>query len=969
MNSLVVAFKEFIEKNVDRLERSDKKCNSFDIHLGNWYVPQEHVDQFLDLYDAIISSGHRMHTYEYSPDVRGMMIDLDIYQNKNIQIYPDNLFFELSSAIYDEAINSLCCMNNNNLFSDRLIITRKPEIEKTDKKDSLGNNLYKDGVHIIFPSMRISKALRVHILTEISKIMGELMNDTIINNSDDDFKDAKEIALASSDFKTWVDTHAARVNVMLPGSQKPSVDKKPHKIIFTGNVKSVISRGKRLTAHKEETFKHISGSSAMVFCHSKYPNNFYSASPDVQIHESDPQQDALAIEREEDEISLETASISNPKAAYLTKLLDILPPEYYEEYHLWFRVLCALSSVGDRFKCIGKWFSKKSKRYSDADFEKQWYACLSGAHKKRVTDRSIIYWARKADPIKFQEISAANYYKLLIDIIIASGGELNHGHHAKLLNSMISHKFVYSSRIDTKASRVSEECWYEFIMPEDQHKYGEVYKWRADPKAMTLKKYIIEIYPSALEEGRRYISDQINSINPENDKERFREWSAIFKNYKKTMKSIGSIQTVESIVRMCEIFFERKTFAEELDKEPQIIGVANGILKVGAKCKLIKRHHEYPIMMHTVGAYHPYDETTEAVKKVRQIFSQVYPNPEVCNYIWYLASTGLDRRPVTGKMLFIIGAGANGKTATMNFIQNAIGLDLCATINMSLLTGQQGKSNEADSAFMQAKGKTILMIDEGSAGDIMNSKRIKNLVNNNRQTGRELYKAQENFSITACSMVASNHWPMFKSDDTDYGLWRRVLFVEVSSKFTDNPDPNRPNEYPIDPRIEDEYIKDPLYLNATLSILAYYYERFITIYGGKINNVPHESIAERTREFRKKQDRTFRYCYEKIIISPLSIISASDLGSDYSTWAAIQFRDHIVASNAEEHLGNSSLGEFKSGFEYIGIRIKTATNNQPNKNRNEMSFGDYVRLNQEDKKKYDADAAMMRQRVAEIDDE
>lgn len=963
-SSKIVAFKEFIDKHVDRLDKNDHKCNVFDISLGNWYVPQEVADTFLERYDAIIKDGQLMHTYEHSNDVRGLMVDFDVYQSKNIEYYPNHLLSALAEEIYLDITESLCTTGKDNNYTDRVIITRKPNIEILAKQHE-GDCNYKDGFHISFPSMRVSKELRVHLLTGIKDRIHTIMEEAINRTGDSNLIDNRDLLFSASNMDEWIDLHAAYVNPMLHGSQKSNADKAPHKIVSTGIITALLGRRGITVKTAPTEFQHIGGSTAMVLCHSKYPCNFYEVDPNVSLIKHDTAREIYEQEREEDELNIEAVSIMNPKAAYLKKLLELLPSEYYEDYHSWFRVLCALSSVGDRFKCIGKWFSKKSKKYSESEFDRQWYACLSGAHKKRLTERSIIYWAHKADPIRFQEITATTYYKLLIDTIIFSGGELNHGQHAKLLYSMLAHKYVFSSKVDARASRVSEECWYEFIMPEDHHKYGEVYKWRADPKAMTLKKYIIENYPTALEEGRKYIADELNKLNPDDDKEKFNNWSSIFKNFKRTVKNIGTIQSVESIVRMCELFFERKTFAEELDKEPQIIGTANGILKVSSKCKLIERHHEHPIMIHTVAAYHPYDATSEAVKKVRQIFSQVYPCPETCDYIWYLASTGLDRRPVTGKMLFIIGAGANGKTATMNFIQNALGLDLCATINMSLLTGQTGKSNEADSAFMQAKGKTILMIDEGSAGDIMNSRRIKNLVNNNKQTGRELFKAQENFSITACSMVASNHWPLFRADDTDYGLWRRVLFTEVTSKFTDNPDPNRPNEFKIDPRIEDEYIKDPLYLNATLSIMAYYYENFMTKYQGKIGNVPHEAIAERTREFRKKQDRTFRYCCERIIVSPTSIVGASDLGSDYSSWSAVQFRDYIVASNAEEHLCNGSLGEFKSCYEYIGIRLKTALNSQINKAQNEMYFNDYISLTAEQKKKYNDDAAELRKKNVE----
>jgi phage/plasmid-associated DNA primase len=344
--------------------------------------------------------------------------------------------------------------------------------------------------------------------------------------------------------------------------------------------------------------------------------------------------------------------------------------------------------------------------------------------------------------------------------------------------------------------------------------------------------------------------------------------------------------------------------------------------------------------------------------RVKKIFSQVYRDPDVCDFVWYMASTGLDRRQVTGKMLFILGSGANGKTATMNFIQNAIGLNLCASIKMALLTGQSGKANEADSAFMQAKGKTLVIFDEGSGSDVLNSEKVKNIINNNAQSGRDLYGLQENFWLHCCAFNTSNHEPIIRSSDTDHGFWRRVYFTQAKSKFTENPDPNKPHEHDIDPEIESKLTSDPLHLNAVLSIMTYYYEKLMTDYGGNLNHVPCDTIKEETRKFRKDQDKSFRYCYERIIISPIYTIGASELGEDYSNWAVKQFKDSINASKAENYLSTSALGDFKSGFDYVGIRMKSY--GPVNKAKHELTFAEYTSMDDKERREYNEKAAAIR---------
>lgn len=945
-------FKEFINKNIEKVEPKSTKCNAYDILLGNWFIPKQSTDQFLSSYDACIQKSAEMHTYERSDDVRGIMIDLDIDQTSGQEIYSDEFFLELSDEISAFIYGII---GPGATYTDRIFVTRRQEITKADKYDSNGNMLYRDGIHIIYPSIRISKAFRKYIFKKLREgIMGMIDNviDTYVQMVD------RELYRASSDFTTWVDEHAVVVPCLLPGSQKIDTTKKPHKIIFSGIV--AYNPKKTCAKRSDKVWADISGPMVLVLEHSSYPNNYYQVPDDLDIGSQELAILAAQQEEEDDEsVDIDTISIQNPEAAYITKLLGILPSKYYDDYEHWFKVLCALSSIGHRFKCIAQWFSKKSKKYNKEYFEGVWSELTMGQKTKKITKRSIMYWAKKENPVKFAEIDAFCYMKLLIDFIVETSGSFGHGKHAKLLFNILSHKYVFSSQVDHKNAKLSKKCWYSFVMPDDNHRYGEIFKWRAEPEAVSLKRYIMENYTAALSnEGMKYINDKIDNINPAENAEASKHWANIKKNFKTTITKLNDISYIEKVTRAAELYFERREFIDELDKAPQIIGVANGILKVGAQCKFIAKHHEYPIMLHTAASYVPYEETSGAVQRIRKIFSQVYRDPDVCDFIWFMASTGLDRRQVTGKMLFILGSGANGKTATMNFIQNALGLNLCASIKMALLTGQSGKASEADSAFMQAKGKTLVIFDEGSGSDVLNSEKVKNIINNNAQSGRDLYGIQENFWLHCCAFNTSNHDPIIRSSDTDHGFWRRVYFTRAKSKFTENPDPNKTHEYNIDPEIESKLTSDPLHLNAVLSIMTYYYEKLITTYGGNLNNVPCNTIKEETNKFRQEQDKSFRYCYEKIIISPIGVIGASELGEHYSKWATLQFRDSINASKAENYLSTGVLGTFKSGFDYVGIRMKE--HGPVNKAKNELSFAEYVAMDDKEKSIYNEKATNIR---------
>ena len=942
-------FKEFVNNKIEILERGDRAVNVYDILLGNWNVSDQNVEKFVEKYEKVIKSNCNMHTYERSSDVRGLMIDLDIYQNSNHVVYTDEFMKSFAKELYI-FVCKLCGISYQDRQTDRIVMTRKEDLDKTDRDGQRGK-MYKDGVHILFPSMRMTKNLRIFLTNEIKKFCPELCREYILDTSI--IQDGEELMRNDSDFSEWIDINAATVPTLLLGSQKTHTTKKPHVLFYSGEIRLCGKRGDaELIASNTNPFAN----SLLVL---KYPGLFYRDYKTNNEMDNSMTKEPLEIEEDnqDEEFNIDSVSISNPEAAYIKKLLEILPSKYYEDYKLWYSVLCALNSISERFKCIALWFSKKSKsKFNKDDFDKTWdnITIRGGSSSKKLSKRSIIYWARKENPVKFQEISSTNYYSILIDTIMKKEGKIGHGGHAEILYAMFSHKYVHSTIVDSKRGKNSADCWYEFIMPEDNHRYGEVYKWKTDPDAIFLKKYIMKNYYAALIEGEKYIEKRIENINPETHEKMSKRWTAILKNFRAVKDKIDDITYVDKIIRAASISFRRDGFIEELDTATNMIGVANGVLKTGIKTKLIAKHHEHPIMLRTVASYIPYDPHCKAIIRIKEIFRQVYPEPDMCDYVWYLASTALDRRPITGRLLFIIGGGSNGKTVTMNFIQNAIGLDLCASLKMALLTGVNGKANEADSAFMQAWKKTFILFDEGSGSDIINSEKVKNMINCNKQSARDLYQSQMNISLYANGISSTNHNPIIRSTDTDDGLWRRMWFYKAKSKFTHNPDPTRSNEHKIDMEIEQVLVHDPVYLNATLSILTHYYEKFMSMYKGNLNNIPCETLVQETRIFRQQQDKALKYCYSNIVVSPGSTIVASDLGLDYSRWTQGFSGENITAIKAEEFLSISSLGRYRSGLEYIGIRLKSSG---PLRARDlEIPYSEYDMKTTEERNQYNKDA-------------
>lgn len=920
-------FNEFI-KTLPIIPTKDKRANVYDAARGNWLVDENATAEFLDVYQAVIDNGIIMHTYERAEE-RGLMVDIDICQTSKNAIYTDLFFERIAKGIYTVITDAL----PSHVGPARVVITRRTEITPIDDKPGY----FKDGVHVLFPSIRMNKALRIHILESIKSEFDGIFTDA----------DSKDDYSAISDHTKWIDTHAARVPVNLIGSCKPGNTKKPHKVIYTGEFKLMKQRKGLSVEGVEVRPENMAAFACLVL---KAPGMQYeSYAMDVKTYE--PTNDEEVFETDVDEnIESDNFAANNPEALYMRELVNILPSKYYDDYDLWIKVLAALSSMGQRYRCIALEFSKKSSKFDHASFAATWDSVSQSGRSTTdgcLTKRSIIYWARMENPTRFNAISEHSFMRVLLTTMFACGGKFTHADHAKVLAALMSHKYVFAKKI--AGFRASTPCWFEFVTPEDQHRYGEVWKWRPEPDGDFLGIYIMDQYKAILNQGKQYLKEERDKLNSETDKDALKNLDFIDKAFRSTIQKLGDEGNIKNIIKSAQRVFKRRDFWDELDKAEDYIGVANGVLHVGEKVTLIARHHEHPIYLSLKAAYTPRDETCAAVRRVEEIFRQVYPEPDVYDFVWYMAATGLDRRPVTGKMFFIMGGGSNGKSITMSFIQNAMGLDLCASMKMALLTAKNAaKANEADSSFMQAKGKTLLIFDEGSGNDILNSEKVKNMVNCNAQTARELFSIQENFFLHANSFCSTNHPPTIRSTDTDHGFWRRVLFYTAKSRFVENP--REANEYMVDPDIEGRLIKDPAHLNAVLSIMGYYYEKFASVYGKNINKVPCPTIQAETRAFREGQDKAFKYCVERIIVSPGSTVMSSELGADYSNWVMTQFNDHITASSSEKYLATSVIGDYKREHMYVGVRVRA--NGSSKVRRGEVAFGTFMSMTNEEKAEF-----------------
>jgi phage/plasmid-associated DNA primase len=82
---------------------------------------------------------------------------------------------------------------------------------------------------------------------------------------------------------------------------------------------------------------------------------------------------------------------------------------------------------------------------------------------------------------------------------------------------------------------------------------------------------------------------------------------------------------------------------------------------------------------------------------------------------------------------------------------------------------------------------------------------MKELSGGDRIMTRGLFKDPVEFKPQFKMIMTCNELPEVPSDDG--GTWRRIRVIDFSSKFTEEPDPNKPNEFKMDVELGEKFEK------------------------------------------------------------------------------------------------------------------------------------------------------------------
>ena len=927
VESIVRTFREFLSTPNFINNKGDASTNIIDRYGKKCYnITDRIIPKFFKFLEITRRKKLKMMFYEKQGEYSGIMLDFDIKITHGGQ-----------SEIGHTQYHRMCIA----VMKVLLRFLHFPEEEMDSKKDiyigfikkpkimyDTENDYYKDGIHMLIPGIQITRAFKKHL---INTIIDEKTLEKVF----------KEINPHSSTTRSeFLDENSAHVGVFFIGSAS-KVNTPPYDLVEVYKVQITVGELDDIIPVKVPNFAsdvktNICYEFSLNWAMSTdkggiIEKKHYDIQPKFQnVLEQYKSQKHECDEDDEDDkkhySDLSILNLHDPDMEYIKLLLDILHLKRSEDYGMWFDVLCALAHTSPSYKPLGEYFSKKSpEKFDPVNFDKIWESILIQKSNK-LSIGSIHYWAKLDNPDRYEEVRHRSIFTLLYKKIYDPQveGNLEHYDIAEILFQVLKNKYACDKSMGVLT-------WYEFILENEPMVTGEMYKWRSyTDRPNSIMRYISTILPTLF----RKVLDRIKSTLDECNTDLSRYHYQIYKNFQKSCRNLKNSGFKRSVGTECEQLFERMGFSEKLDSDPNLMGVANGIIQLGPKCQLIQGYHGHLVSKFTSARYEKMDPHKPNVKKVLIALRNLFPDtePDTFDYIMhYLAST-LDGNKKESIMMLLVGKGSNGKSFLVELHKGAIGSTHGVKMPLSFLTSRAKDAESATPALMQLKDAHFAYYSESNKFEVLNMAKIKEFTGQETLAGRKLHSDYVNFKPKCHHLVASNN--DFEIYGTDHGTWRRLDYFTMKIKFcstTDAYDETNPYERLADPSMGSKWAEDDDVLAVYLGILVYYYESLQNKYDGKVRNVPHLHIRKETEEFRNRQDQVNNFLNLTLVKceDEETEVPMTDIIEKYIKWYDVQHpgsnkdyqrhaKDQLENSKIQTFIKKTRQGNYLKGYRVLG---------------------------------------------------
>lgn len=897
-------------------ESGDTTTNIIDrLNLKCYNIPNNKIAKFFYYLDVCRKDKIRVMFSEKQQEYSGIMLDFDIYQDEEDDQLTDAMFNILIQKVITLLIKLLEFKERKETIF--VGITRRPQIKYSDDR-----GCFKDGFHLIIPGVQVTRGVKKLIIKKL--IEQELIDQIMSEVEPADIKERGR-AYQRSDF---LDIASSYVPTFFIGSSTKK-GHSPYFLTHAYEVTATIATGDIFIVSND---KLLRGKRCNI-CHEFSLNweaprgiikkKTYEVNDRYQTEASNL---GMKNKANEDEIinnfgELSTNAIHDHQIKEIKDILDILNITRAERYNTWRDVIFALANTSISYKHLAEYFSRKAKNFDYVGFEKLWDTAVRGLNndKKQFTLGSIYYWAKQDSPQKYEELRKNNVFGVLYNMVYEcyKEGILSHADISQILYKLLKHKFIVDIPEGEKY-----KVWYEFILDDDPHIEGELYKWRKwQGLPSSLSKYISHILPKLFEKVFTHVKKNYEKADGDISK----YYGKVLNNFKATMRKLGDRNFKRNVIQEAEDMFFSRGFSMSLDVDPLIRGVQNGVLKLpmnpNGKPTLIQGYHSHKVSKYTEVPYIAFDPRDPLTKQIITTLRNMFPDEEPDSFEFtmsYLSST-IDGNPKESMFMIMTGSGANGKSFLVELHKSAIGSTYGVKMPLSYLTCKSSHADNATPAVMQLKDASFAYYSESNRHEKLNAARVKEVTGLETIAGRKLHQDMINFKPRCHHLVTTNY--DFDVECNDHGTWRRIEYNPLKITFKDpveqKLDPENPYEREADPRVTQVWTESPEVRGRYLGFMVWMRHKLYSKYKGKVKAVPHPHIQFETERYRRRQDMISAFLAERFVKCAsddneenIMEYSMAEQVQTYVSWYALNNGNSIPAKGLVDQFQNSQIGKY-----------------------------------------------------------
>jgi P4 family phage/plasmid primase-like protien len=839
------------------LKNSNYTHTSFANPAGAFYIQTDQYPEFLWLYSQAIKNGEELHITEKHRMVSPILLDFDFKYHIDVNSLNDNM--ELNRRYTNKDIRRLMKIYikemSQYLDIDPKLIEDKIQVyvlEKTEpkllKKETINDNemyLLKDGLHVMIPDI-CTKPTVQHIIRE--KCL-EKMNEHF-----------KKMGMIDSAEKIFDQDVIEKNPWLMYGSCKPN--KEPYLLTYIltyeslqtnedGSINWTLNKTNDGSINLPPTDILISQLSIRNKIHEIKISDSYREEVE-QIEEDQTEKERIKLTNRQ--ILKKTRNTNKnicKDIEIVRKLINILSPNRTESHEGRMRVGWCLHNIDHGLLEDWTIFCTQSShpKYNDIDTarlacQEKWEYMKDGC----LGIGTLRMWAKQDDPLKFEEIIKNDLSNLIFKAKTATDTDIS---------MVIFQKYKY----DFVCSNIKKSIWWEF----------REHRWVPCDAGHSLRKNMSTHIFKIMNQACADYASKAAETDDEEEQDRYSNYS---KKYNKIALSLKKDAAKSALLRECSELFYQEKFEDKLDCYPNLIGFKNGVYDLETM-EFRDGHPDDYISFSTHTNYIEYDEALPIYSEIKTFMSQIMPDKEMSEYLTNLLSSFLSGEIKDQKFYVMTGNGGNGKSKLTELYQNSFG-DYCGEFNVSMLTRKRVSSNETNSELAMSKGKRFIILQEPSENEKLEIGLMKELTGGDKIICRGLFKDPMEFRPQFHLALACNHLPIINSDDG--GTWRRIRVLHYPSKFCDNPDPNNPFEFLIDPDLNRKFAEWKEYFISFL-INNYKINCQTPIYEPK-------QVTDCTKEYQRENDLLKLYMDERM--SPTdeegAFVSLSEVYNDFKFW-------------------------------------------------------------------------------------